>query len=508
MKNAVRVSYGIFLLRGMIVYMTKRRVFLILYCISFLIAAGVILIGLFAAPLPLWAAGIAMVLPMIAAVGSLIFGKISAASFSLKTAGALLAAGVTFLGTFCDPYWGSYMFYSVPAGLPADTVLRPDQVEADLSTLEEVLSRIHPLFLDGTPEEFQAAMDEARKSLAYQSTLTVNDLRRAAQTAVSSLSDAHTTVYARTEADRYRADYAEMKKAGYEIIAVNGVPYEDFFRENCRLVSYEAESWADEQFEGYLNSESGLTYLGFSTDGFTLTYSNGEEEITKSYTDADFLPYDEYMAKNAAYYEVSESFVSYEIDEEKSLAVLTLEECNFNDEYRRTLREMFTEVKERGIRNVAVDLRGNGGGNSLVANEFIRYLDVEQYRDDGMKWRLGGFLLDFPVSVTENDRISDLTFTGNTYLLTSASSFSSAMLFALYFKDNSLGTIIGETPGNAANGCGDVIRFRLPNSGLLLQCSMKIFTRPSEDSDDLFVEPDIPCSSEEALERLYAALAV
>lgn len=480
---------------------------MILYCASFLIAAAVILIGLFAAPLPLWAAGIAALLPLIAAVGSLIFGKISSGSFSLKTAGALLAAGITFLCTFCNPYWGSCSFYSVPVTLSAETTLRPDQVEADLRVLEETLSRIHPLFLDGTPAEFEAAMDEARKSLALQSTLTVNDLRRAAQTAVSSLSDAHTTVYAVTENDRYRADYAEMRKTGYEITAINGVSYEEFFRENGRLVSYEAESWADFQLiDGYLNSLSGLTYLGFSADGFSLTYSNGEEEITKSYTDADFLPYDEYMALNGAYYESSESFVSHEIDEEKSLAILTLEACKYNDEYCRTLRELFTEVKDRGIRNVAVDLRGNSGGSSLVANEFIRYLDVDRYRDDGMKWRLGRFLLDIPVSVTENDRISDLTFTGDTYLLTSASSFSSAMLFALYFKDNSLGTIIGESPGNAANSCGDITRFRLPNSGLILQCSTKIFTRPNEDPDDLFVEPDIPCSSEEAVERLYAIL--
>ena len=483
--------------------MTKRRIFLILYCASFLIAAAVILIGLFAAPFPLWTAGIAALLPLITAVGSLIFTKISSGSFSLKTAGAILAACITFLCTFCDPYWGSCSFYSVPATLSAETILRSDQAEADLKVLEETLSRIHPLFMDGTPAEFETAMDEARKSLALQSTLTVNDLRRAAQTAVSSLSDAHTTVYATTENDRYRADYAEMKKTGYEITAINGVSYEEFFLENRRLVSYEAESWADHQFEGYLNSVSGLTYLGFSTDGLTLAYSNGEEEITKSYTDADFFPYDEYMAKNAAYYESSEPFVSYEIDEEKSLALLTLEECIINDEYCRTLREMFTEVKERGIRNVAVDLRGNGGGNSMVANEFIRYLDVDRYRDDGMKWRLGRFLLDIPVSLTENNRISDLTFTGDTYILTSASSFSSAML---YFKDNSLGTIIGEAPGNAANSCGDVTSFRLPNSGLLLQCSTKIFTRPNEESDDLFVEPDIPCSSEEAMDRLYTIL--
>lgn len=474
------------------------------YLVSVLLTGSVVYMGICVLPLPFWLAAVISFLPLAVSVGWLFLRKSSILWHILRMAGALLAGTFCLFGTFCNPYWGSYMFHDgTPITRSADTALGWEQVEGDLDFLEETLLRIHPLFLDGEPEKFRTALDEAKRSLAFQSTITVNDLRRAAQTAVSSLSDAHTSVYIVGENDRYRADYAEMKKTGYEITAINGVSYEDFFRENSRLVSYEVESWADEQFEGYLNSVSGLTYLELPAEGLSLTYSNGAEEITKSYTDADFLSYDEYMAKNAVYYESSESFVSYEIDEGKSLAVLTLEKCSYNDEYCRTLREMFSEVKERGIRNVAVDLRGNGGGNSLVANEFIRYLDADRYREVGMKWRLGGFFPDFPAAEVQNDRISDLTFTGNTYVLTSASSFSSAMLFALYIKDNSLGAIIGEPPGNAANGCGDVTLFRLPNSGLMLRCSTKIFTRPSGSLDDRFVEPDYPCPSNEAKERLY-----
>lgn len=490
--------------------MAKRWLFRGLYVFSLIFTAVLVaLIGMYIAPLPLWAAGAAMIFPTAVTAAEAIAFRSFSARTSLKLAGAFLAAGICYLSVFCNPYWGSYTFHSAPATLSAETVLSIEQVESDLKALEDTLSRIHPRFLNGVPAEFERAMDEARKSLAPKSTLTVNDLRRAAQTAVSSLSDAHTTVYAVVGNDRYRVDYAEMRKTGYKITAVNGVPYEDFFRENSRLVSYEAESWADHQLvDGYLTDVSGLTYLGFSTDGFTLSYSNGEEEITRSYTDADFLPYDEYMAKNAAYYESSESFVSYEIDEEKSLALLTLSECVFNDEYCKTVREMFTEVKERGIRNVAVDLRGNGGGNSLVADEFIRYLDVDSFLSDGYQWRLGGFFMDLPSEETKNDRVDDLTFSGNTYLLTSSSSFSSAMIFALYFKDNSLGTIIGEAPGNAPDGYGEITCFRLPASGLMLQCSTKRFTRPNRGAAGFLVEPDIPCPSLEAEEVLFSLISV
>ncbi len=43
----------------------------------------------------------------------------------------------------------------------------------------------------------------------------------------------------------------------------------------------------------------------------------------------------------------------------------------------------------------------------------------------------------------------DLTFNGPVYVLTSANSFRSAILFAQYIKDNLMGTLIGEEPGNA-----------------------------------------------------------
>ena len=43
-------------------------------------------------------------------------------------------------------------------------------------------------------------------------------------------------------------------------------------------------------------------------------------------------------------------------------AVLTLTDCNNNDEYKRTVREMFDRVAAEGLRNVAVDLRDNRGG--------------------------------------------------------------------------------------------------------------------------------------------------
>lgn len=43
------------------------------------------------------------------------------------------------------------------------------------------------------------------------------------------------------------------------------------------------------------------------------------------------------------------------------------------------LYNFFQEVSKNNIQNIAIDLRENTGGNSLVINQFIRYLDVDTY---------------------------------------------------------------------------------------------------------------------------------
>jgi C-terminal processing protease CtpA/Prc len=80
----------------------------------------------------------------------------------------------------------------------------------------------------------------------------------------------------------------------------------------------------------------------------------------------------------------SRPWVGYEIDTDLSLGIFQLDACRFNDQYQQTVRAFFEEVSRRGIRNVAVDLRRNGGGSSRVVNEFFRYLDVDCCRSCGV----------------------------------------------------------------------------------------------------------------------------
>lgn len=80
------------------------------------------------------------------------------------------------------------------------------------------------------------------------------------------------------------------------------------------------------------------------------------------------------------------------------------------------------------------------------------------------------------------------------------------MLFAQIIKDNRMGIIIGEAPGNNPNGYGDVALFKLPNSELLISISTKQFYRADRECADELIYPDIECKSEDAMEELYKIL--
>lgn len=409
------------------------------------------------------------------------------------------------LVTYCCPYWNSYSFKQVDTvWLNYDEELTYQQAAEDLAAAMRHLAHVHPMFRGGLTPEIQERYDAALGRLKEMQKVTVNDLRRELQTVLNPIHDAHTTTYNSWPDDRYLADIPAKQLGGYTVYSVNGRTTEEIVEAAAQYYSYETKDWITVD----VGSLAALSFCGYE-EPFTFVWINEEGNmITETYTADDFISWESLFTSDDAYdgetdAEAESPFVFYEIDEEKSLAILTLTACNYNEEYIRCVREMFQEVKEKQIQNVAVDLRGNGGGNSLVANEFIKYLPVARYRDVPCDWRWGWFVVSFDGEV-KNKQYGDLLFDGEVYVLTDSSSFSSAKDFALIIQDNGLGDVVGIAPGNAVNSYGDVALFSLPNSGLLMQISTKKWYRIDETNPDDYVVPDFP--GEDALTILYSVL--
>lgn len=432
-------------------------------------------------------------------VGSVVLGVLT-----------ILCIGISLFGTYCNPYWNSISYRKQPDYYTDVEKVSSREAKEDLEYAMKYVKKLHPALKDEMPEEVEKQYETVLSELEQAGEIDTCTLGRKIETVLSLLGDGHTFVRAHNREKHYLKDTEKNRQAGKTLRQVNGVELEDLFRQNSSLYSYDAESWGMSSMKNDLLTLEGLKYLNIPVqDGVSYTYEDKEGNLeTVTYGENDFITYEEYAALNWSDGETEEQpFVRYELMEEENLALLTLDSCEYTEEYCACLREMFSEIKEKNIGNVAVDLRNNGGGSSMVANEFIRYLDVDSYQEPTFQWRLGFFELSPSDGISHNEKDEELLFRGKVYVLTSVNTFSSAMMFAEYIKDNRLGEIVGEPCGNTPGGYGDIAVFKLPNSQSYMQVSTKEFIRADRECKDKLVEPDISCSSEEALEVLYDYLA-
>lgn len=198
-------------------------------------------------------------------------------------------------------------------------------------------------------------------------------------------------------------------------------------------------------------------------------------------------------------------FLSYTISKSSDSAILTLNSCRHDAEYRNALKALFREVRSQQINNIIVDLRRNDGGDSRVIDEFLAYLDVDRIKTYGSTVRYSGDarrktkvlkfgVQTFPRSEQINKKIDqqELLFSGRLFVLTSPNTFSSANMFAAVIQDNGLGRIVGEPTGNKPSCYGHPLSFRMPRTGIYFKISHKQFFRPDStlDREDA-IYPDI-----------------
>jgi hypothetical protein len=123
--------------------------------------------------------------------------------------------------------------------------------------------------------------------------------------------------------------------------------------------------------------------------------------------------------------------------------------------------QIIDSLSSSQVDKVVIDLRNNGGGNSSVINPLLSYLEASSFNADG-----------------------------KLFVLTGNRTFSSALLNAISFKQNTECRLVGGPAGGKPNSYGEVQTFALPNSGIVAQYTTKFFSEMSGDPVALF--PDDP----------------
>ena len=416
---------------------------------------------------------------------------------------SVLAILFGLFGTYCNPYWNSISFKNVSINTKNyDTVITKKEAKEDLEYAMKYLKKLHPILLKETPDYIQEQYDMVKNNIETKETITVNYLSKEIESIFSKLNDGHTIVMGYYN-DYHTLKEMEMHNKNKEILTkINDIEIKELFEQNKQYYSYEMEKAGLNQFKNDLITLEGLDKLGIATEEIKYTFEQNNKEKEYTYKKEDYLTKEEYNNYNNIGPKPQKSFVTYEIDEENNLAILYLDKCKNNDEYKRVLKEMFEKIKEKTIGNIAVDLRNNGGGSSNVIIEFLKYIDVNEYNIVKYEHRIGPITLKSKKPTIKNKKNKN-SFDGNIYVLTSIDTFSSAMLFSQYIKDNNIGTIIGETSSNNPNGYGEVVEFLLPNSNIYMQISTKKWYRINQNTEEEFIEPDIKCESKEAIFKLY-----
>ncbi|MBO8162013.1 MAG: hypothetical protein H0Z24_10335, partial [Thermosipho sp. (in: Bacteria)] len=364
------------------------------------------------------------------------------------------------------PHFSKRTTYEFKEQIPADSIMTKEEMEIDLNYLIDTLRNVHPKTLNGFSEEQSYIIEKAYEKI--QKPMTAGEFYFVLNEVICSLKDAHTMIwFDTTKEDKIinlpivwikdgmfiNKNTIGLKK-GDKIISIGGKPEDELLAEFKQIIPAENLQWVKVMGKINIIKEPFLNYLGLiDKDHVDIVVQRNNKKITIE------LP----LINQVKSVKQSEKlWVSYTIDTEDSLGVFHLDKCIYDDVYKTTLENFFKEVAKNDIRNMAIDLRKNTGGDSQVINEFMRYIDIDEYlfytgdirfskqasvqrgyiRKSGYK--------SYPKRRIVNKKVSneDLIYKGRIYVLTSSYTFSSGNWFAVVIRDNNLGTIVGEPTGN------------------------------------------------------------
>lgn len=322
--------------------------------------------------------------------------------------------------------------------------------------------------------------------------------------------------------------------SGAQLISINTISAQDIIEKIIRNTSGESKEYrlkmgSDFYFFGMILK----TYYDFN-DTFEVKYKWNDKIETKTIEAISFKNFMDFVkSKKSSKNQAVEDLADYVLTVKPEIKTAIINFKYFNDEekFDLFLKKSFDSINKIGIKNLIIDIRQNGGGNSVLGDQLFRYIAPKPFSQFGkttIKFSQlqkeyyeqqckedSTFCETYKyISKQKNGKVIDIKskglivpnsaanhFDGKIYLLTSLRTFSSASNFAQCFKNYKMGTIVGEETGGWIVCYGDKISTKLPITEMPLTISTKKFyTIGSTDKDLHGIIPDIKMDAEESLE--------
>jgi hypothetical protein len=188
-------------------------------------------------------------------------------------------------------------------------------------------------------------------------------------------------------------------------------------------------------------------------------------------------------------------------------ALLTINTFSWPDKQRflSFTERAFAEARNAGVKSLIIDVRNNlGGDDDMWIQGVLPYIATQRYRwgsgyrkkvlkghqDEGQT--IGDVVTGQIERWIEPQRDHPLRYSGKTYVLIGALTYSSAVLFTQVIQDFGFGAIVGEGGASRATQSGGIQTTTLPHTGLVVTAPRFILTRPSAQSSPALMQADIP----------------
>ena len=400
-----------------------------------------------------------------------------------------------------DPYRGTVGAFEQSEKL--DTILTGMQAAEDLEFIVSHLQERHPACISDLPAAVRMAYEREYAELFESTEVTVLSLWQSASRVLACLGDAHTTVRAYYKDTKFlpllfswkgqRLICSGGEYDNYVVNKIGDVAVAQLYERFQEQFSYELDAWARHAFASRINRSDYLAFVGINAEReveISLKRQNDESIVNKA-----FALQENVMAISSE----TEPFYDYSIDGASGIGIFTLRECIYDKTYKTALKDFFISVQDEGVHSVIVDLRGNPGGNSLVADEFLRYLPVEGYQVGSSNVRFGPIIWKNKPGQQRNQQ-AEYVFSGDIYVLTGTDSFSATVDFATLLSDNGLCTVVGRFLKYAFS-YGDILYFQTPNALLVFTVSYKYFIRPDATKSNFPLLSDVQVPAYDAMEE-------
>lgn len=358
----------------------------------------------------------------------------------------------------------------------------------DLDYLAKELPKKHKnIFFQTTKDRFEAEIKALKSNIP---SMTDTQVTVELMKIVASIGDSHTSLYFTPTVFYPFSLY--WFKSGIHVLAtvkpyerilhtrlvrINGRDIEEITALISALISHENEAQLKNMTPNFLASPDILCSLDIMDKPeetiFTFEDESGAlhnieiKPITLS-AQPEWVRKDQTNIEPPLYLKKSDPYWYQYLPENKTLYICYNSCREMKSKPFKTFAAECMEYVENGeVERLVIDLRNNGGGNSVIFQPLI----------DKIKKAKG------------------INKEGRLFVIIGRRTFSSAILNAITLKQQTEATFLGEPTGGKPNHYGEVKTLTLKNSGLTVSYSTKYFRLSKEDTlsfnPDILIEPTI-----------------